>query len=266
MLTGLGIGILLSIAFFFLAKANPKAGSLFAHLSPTLVEIRKFLGIELGQKVSDEISIKEKEFENPKTRNVSISTTTGYLNVTDNVTTDFLKVKSIHYEYFGKPNINTKLENSKLVIDLTTTSNRNALFGGIQDVSYDVSIGKVVLPTEVDINLLLGTVNVSFNSLKLEKLNYQMVGGTTNIYLGKPALPTGETNLRVGAGNLTLKLPYDTFAEIKYDAGVGKLWVDNQELTGHGVYTTPKFSVTESPIRINVNLGVGTIKIITLEQ
>ena len=47
LLVGLGVGVIIAISFFSLSKANPKAGSVFAQFSPTLVAVRRFLGIEL---------------------------------------------------------------------------------------------------------------------------------------------------------------------------------------------------------------------------
>lgn len=257
--SALGIGIIISIIFFSLAPISERASTLLDTYSTALTPLRKLLGIDLGEKLATQIKMDRTSYPTPQKRKLDISILAGSFNLTDNYSQDHLVVNANYYERFGKPEIVTTPEGDTLKINLSTQKSFGPIIGGVEDVLYDISIGATQIPTDLDLNVGAATFFSYFRSLNLQSTNMVVGTGKARVYFTEESLPKNHLTLNVGAGTLTLRVPFGTFAKIKYHITAGSLNINGQTFHRDGTFTTQNSRIETAPLEINVNIGAGTL-------
>ncbi|OGM24977.1 hypothetical protein A2962_01140 [Candidatus Woesebacteria bacterium RIFCSPLOWO2_01_FULL_39_61] len=257
--TAVGIGVIISIVFFSLAPINQRVNLLLSSYSSSLIPVRRFLGIDLGKKLTTQEKVERSNYPNPNKREVDISILAGTFNLTDNFEQDHLVVRANYFERFGKPEIISGQADDTLKINLTTQKSLGPIIGGAEDVSYDISIGTTKVPTDLDLDVGAANFFSYFRNLNLESVSMIIGGGNARVYFTKESLPKNHLTLSVGAGSLFLRVPFGTFARIKYHITVGSLIINDQTFYRDGVFTTSNSRIETNPLEISVNVGAGTL-------
>lgn len=259
--TAIGVGVIFSVILFSLAPISEKVNSLLGSYSTLLTPIRQLFGIELGDKLSTQLKIENSNLPDIEKRKFDISILVGSFNLTDNNETDQLVVQANYYEQFGKPEITTEEKDKTLSINLSTQKNLKPIVGGAEDVTYDISIGSTQIPTDLDLNVGAANFFSYFRNLNLQSANVVVGTGKARVYFTKESLPKNHLTLSVGAGSIFLRIPFGTFAQVKYHITVGSLMINDQTFYRDGIFTTPKSRIESEPLEINVNIGAGTLTI-----
>lgn len=116
------------------------------------------------------------------------------------------------------------------------------------------------IPMKLTIDTGVGDARVDLTGLQLTDLAVDTGVGSTEITL--PDQGKFRVEVDSGVGDLTLRVPKGLSARIRVDQGVGKLSVDGDFVRSEKEYRSPNFADAQHRVEIDVDGGVGAIRII----
>jgi hypothetical protein len=110
-----------------------------------------------------------------------------------------------------------------------------------------------------------GDVTITPASAAQVRATYEHGAGTVIVDLHDVVLPAGttSTNIRLGAGELRVRVPQEVTVQVDANAGIGAVVVDSDERSG----VAPSFSgelagtSSERVLRLDLGVGVGRIEV-----
>ena len=137
----------------------------------------------------------------------------------------------------------------------------------------------------VAINLKAGEANIDLEGCNLSRFEYRMFAGESNINLRNTSVPTvmfnltaGEANvdlsgswqndlvatIKGGVGELNIKVPYNTGVRITVSGLLGDINIPFFNRDGR-TFTNDKYGKTKNTLYIDINGGIGEIKVDMVE-
>mgnify|MGYP001569848294 CR=1 FL=1 len=257
----LGIGLIIAILFFSVSSVSSRVKMFSDLISPQVRSISVLFGLDLGQRLTSKFEFLSSDFPEVSERKINIVIPTGEFFLTDNLDASHFSAKVNYYEKFGKPKVITRLRDKTLLMDFEAEKSLKPLFGGAEDVKYDISIGNPQVPYDLVLDIGAALFNAKFTNPNVNTFKIKVGVGSGNVFIGDDALPKKNIEIDVAAGSLNLRLPSRTFARIKYEIEVGTLIINENSFNKSGVYTTPNFRIESDPFEITVKLGAGSVVI-----
>ncbi len=263
LVAALGIGLIVSIVAYSAAIVSPQFNSWLAQFDPRIATISNQLPTNPGPKENSETTINAMDYPEITQRNLAVKVEAGKFDLVDDDSASLIKVTANYYRDYGKPILIQEFDNGSLDLNLSTEHKIQKLLGISEDLNYTVTLGSPNIPTVLTANVTAGILHAKLTHTQVKNITLTTTAGTLTLALDSYAIPTGKFSVDVGAGALTIKLPYNTFAKINYKADVGIIQVDDKILRGSGSYTTPNFHITTEPMVIDAHVGAGTMTIDT---
>lgn len=116
------------------------------------------------------------------------------------------------------------------------------------------------VPMVLGLNMGAGTSSLRLSGLALTGLNVDLGAGLSTIDLSGDWARDLEGTIKTGAADLTVRLPSDVGVRVEIDAGPTAISASGFSQDGN-VYTNAAFGVSEVTLRIDMNAGVGLIKL-----
>ena len=157
-----------------------------------------------------------------------------------------------------KPEV--EFTDGKLVVQHPEVNGLPAL-QGITDFrnEWDLRLNNDV-PMNLSLDMGAGTSDLQLASLSVTGLNISLGAGSSTVDLTGDWTRDLDANIDAGATNLSLRLPKDVGVQVKVDAGIGR--VEAPGLTQDGnVYTNAAYGASPVTLRLNLQAGVGKIKL-----
>ncbi len=176
-----------------------------------------------------------------------------------------------YYQYQGIPVIKEDYRGDDLQLEFSLDReklNSNPflwLNSDYEGADYEFAIGNQELDTDLDFKVGASKGTVDLEKLNLGELNIDLGAGKMEVNLGFMAIPNEEVVLKIGAGDLTLKLPEEVGFKIDYNVGAGSLILDDElDASGIGevgVYKTENYEEADTKLNLEVEVGVGKVEV-----
>ncbi len=131
---------------------------------------------------------------------------------------------------------------------------------GSQGMNWDVCLNESV-PLALSVESGASSNRLDLSTLRVSNLSIQT--GASSTVLTLPAR-AGHTRARIssGAAAVDITVPEGVAARIKGMVGVGSLDVDQRRFPRHnGVYASPDFDRAENRVELDVEGGVGSVRV-----
>jgi hypothetical protein len=220
--------------------------------------------INTGKVLHASQSVKQDDYKDVTKRLVKVDIGAIQANISDNDSTNYLTLDASYYEPNGVPAITAHQDDKTLTLDVVGNKGPHfSWIGSLHKLIYDIKIGQPALPTDLDIDLGAGQANIDFSTLKLGATSINVGAGEADITLSSLSLPTEQTQVDVGTGSVKLTLPKGVGLKINHNIGVGEMKIDDQTVKGDGTYQSSDYATATFKLDLKVNVGVGSITIIT---
>lgn len=127
------------------------------------------------------------------------------------------------------------------------------------NASWDLRLSDRI-PLSLDIDGGVGDTRIDLTGIQLTNLTLDTGVGDTDVTL--PAQGIFRVKVDAGVGDLTLRLPKELAARIRIDKGVGSVSVNGGFNSADGYYVSPNFEGAEHRVEIELDAGVGSIRVI----
>lgn len=116
------------------------------------------------------------------------------------------------------------------------------------------------VPLDLSVNMGAGSSDLQLAGLSLTGLDVNLGANESTIDLSGDWARDLDVLIQAGAGDISVRLPRDVGVRVNAEAGVGT--IDAPELTKDGkIYTNSAYGVSDVTLRIDLEAGVGLIKL-----
>jgi hypothetical protein len=277
LLTAASFGII--TLFALIAIGSPIVADLDVRVPEFLME-RFFY---TGDSINDELTIEAQQYENIEKRDLRIDLGAGKFSVKDVVSEDYLQVDAYYYDGIGEPDLTSAFKNQKLDIDFDIRSGALNWGGKTRTPEYDFLIGRQDIPTNLFVNLGVGSAALNLDGLEIENVSFDVGGGDMEIDISglevkkfESEVGSGQMNInlrnsevaqgidiKVGAGRIKLTVPSDVGYSIQYDLGLGTINTPQEDISGSnkGNIVSPNYESASKILDIKLEVGVGRFEI-----
>ncbi len=180
------------------------------------------------------------------------------INIKD--TTALHLVNFLAQNFLQQPQVDKKLDNSTLSIRMSTPDQAGPNLPQV-NASTQVTLGCQELPTQIDLSLGVGSIQIHLDQTPLTGLSAKVGTGSIHLQLGSQTLPRQPITLDTGVGSIHLSLSSSIGYQLHYDSGLGSIQVPGTSLSGSGTYTSTNFTTADQTIIIHAHTGLGSINI-----
>lgn len=222
-----------------------------------------------GTVVEEEFVVSESEYEDVQKRNIDLNIGAAKFTVSDDSSSDFLKVDARYTEGILTPSLDTSRSGDILEMEFTTSSRARIFpfFSTSMVSEFGINIGRPSLNTDLNIDLGAGEGSVELNEVSVGDIGAHVGAGKLTLDLSGNSITTGTVTVDVGAGELVLQLPENTGYEISYDLGVGEITVDGDSLASFAGSAdnvrSDNYESADAIVKIVAHVGVGSLVINT---
>ena len=211
------------------------------------------------------IEVDEEDVENVDELNLSIDMSLGSLILTEDEDVAYLQVDSEYSTSLGEPEIISEVLENALNVQFKNPQ-RSTFVLGNNHAEHKFTLGTDELNRHLVIKLGAGNGVVQLEESYLESLSAEVGAGNLELTLAEDVLPLEEEiDLKVGLGNLSLKLPSSVGFKINYKVGLGSLEVNGRDVEGawneDGTFESENFDDAEKTVVINIDVGLGNVDI-----
>jgi hypothetical protein len=119
---------------------------------------------------------------------------------------------------------------------------------------------------DLDYTIGAGRAELDFvNSLKMDEVSIDMGAGEVDLLIDETSLPR-VLNLKIGAGDMQVKLPESVGVKVDYEVGVGSFRVGRDQFAAglgkDGTYKSENYDEALVKIEIKAEVGVGNLDIV----
>jgi len=257
------ISAVILVAILFLAVVWSKPSLVF--YQPFKDRVIRWSKEFFPHEKKQEYVISDENYPNLNKRILNIDLGFGRLNLSDQEKNQSLFQLISHYQDpFGTPQIKTDLEESQTIIINFTNRQENIFFPNqlIDRINYQITLGKVNLPTEVWLEIGTGQAKVKLNKIPIEVLNCTVGTGQAHLIILEPSLPRGNLFLDIGTGQAEVTLPKETGINLNYNLGAGKIIIGEEEVSGLGKSGDFFFGQDNWPqIAVKAKVGTGSLTV-----
>lgn len=210
-----------------------------------------------------EFIISENDYDKSdvETRDIDLKFATGDISIKDDQDSDdYLTLDANYYENFGKPNLESSLQNE--VLKIKANQDSKGFFRQVfaKDISYNYVIGQTRIPSNIKNKITAGTADVEFQDLQIEKYELDVTAGEIDLDFSENSLPSEGFEIEITAGDCKLKLPEDVKIILDYDLTAGSFEVNNEKINkgkGERIFNENE----KDEVIINVKITAGELEI-----
>ncbi len=224
-----------------------------------------FSGVS-GTEVEETERIEFEDYEDVQERVLDINVGASKFTLTDEVEMEeYLVLESNYVPGYIEPSLRSRLVGDSLDITFRTETARRFFFwGGSFSPEFNLILGRVEVPTSLNIQLGAGKGIVNLENVNLSEIKTSVGAGKLDITLRENAIAEKIT-LELGAGKTTLNLPEDIGYELSYELGVGRISTNNESIAdfiGEDTsFKSPNYDEATRTIQISAKVGVGSLEI-----
>jgi predicted membrane protein len=212
-----------------------------------------------------ELVIEANQYENIESREINLNIGASYFQFIDSDMEDFFEVTADYPSNFREPVLTSSERNNNLLITFRSASPRMFHRWSMNEPRYEITAGRVDIPTSVNIELGAGKGDIDLLNLGLQSLTTKVGAGQLAIILAQESIPQGDINIEVGAGQVTLNLPSGTAFELDYELGIGQISSNGQDIGtfigSENGYRSDNYDEAEFRVKIVAKVGVGSLSI-----
>jgi hypothetical protein len=116
------------------------------------------------------------------------------------------------------------------------------------------------VPLDLRVNMGAGTSNLQLSGLSLTGLDISLGAGSSMVDLSGDWVRDLDASIDAGATNLSVRLPRDVGVRVEVDAGIGRIEAPGLTKDGN-VYTNAAYGTSDVNLQLNLQAGVGQIKL-----
>jgi hypothetical protein len=188
----------------------------------------------------------------------------GKFSLSDDSDSNEVTFNSKYYENMGEPDYQTIVDDKTLEIDFSQKDNFVMWGFKSRGPEYNLQIPNLKPIKNLKLDLGAGEGDVNLEKLNLSEMELEVGAGKLEVKLSQNSLPKSLSNVKVGAGELTIYVPRGTEYKVKYDVGVGEARIFGEEFSGlgkEGDVTSDDYDDAEVHLELDVNVGVGKFEI-----
>jgi hypothetical protein len=156
----------------------------------------------------------------------------------------------------GKPKVDYSGSGSSGRLEI---SQHSAFHMGRNENTWNLRFGDT--PMEMEVDMGAGRGELRLQGLNLSRLKVDMGAGQLEIYLTGDWKKDLQADVHGGVGEATIHLPKNIGVEIHAEGGLGSIDVVGLRREG-GVYVNDAYGKTPVSIRMNIEGGVGQIRLV----
>ena len=230
-----------------------------------IIENPDWLTSQRGNDINENTYVAADKYEDIEKRSLEINVGASSFNLTDEASDDeYISLHSTYTKGYIEPSLRTEKKDDTVKIYFDTRSPRRVMFWSMKSPEFNLSLGKVELPTDIYITLGAGRGNIDLNRVGVSRLDCKVGAGELVATLDTVSIPS-EINLEIGAGAMILNIPQDVGYKISYNLGVGEISENGNEIAAalgkSSEYTSDNYDDEETKIEINAKVGVGSLEI-----
>lgn len=210
-----------------------------------------------------EITVEDEQFNSATKRTLSIDFGNGTLNVTDDESQDFARLKSTYIGRQAEPKVESRIDNNELSIEIDHGFDLGFINPATNAKEYKLSFGRSNLSTSLNLTLGSGKAEVNLSQSELQGLITDVGSGSITIDLTKLDTLPASIEITVGSGKAELLLPRNIGVESELNVGSGMVTIDKTKFSDDANYRTPNFTNAARTISLELKVGSGEISVIT---
>jgi len=177
-----------------------------------------------------------------------------------------LNVNASYSKYDSAYTISNTTDNSKQTVNFDSGKGYEGLmFFSNSAPKYQINFNNELIDSVMNIKLGAGEVRMDLTKIGMNYLTANTGAGKLVATFTSESLPKAM-KLEVGAGEMVLTMPKDAGYKLKYQVGVGEVSVDGKEvgvgLGSNNILMSDNYSAATSKIEIDLNVGVGSFKLV----
>lgn len=133
------------------------------------------------------------------------------------------------------------------------------VWGGRPDLTWDLRLSDQI-PTQLSLHTGVGQSTIDLSTLKLSSLEVNTGIGETTITLPKQGQVTGTVH--GGIGKTTVRVPRNMAVRLRLRTGIGDVQVPSGLQWQGGYYVSPNYDSAADRIDLEINGGIGEIRVI----
>ncbi|VDG96945.1 Uncharacterised protein [Lysinibacillus sphaericus] len=196
---------------------------------------------------------------NAKSLSVNINFDAGNLDIQGG-STNWLDAS---FEYKNKKSLPKVKYDEKGDIGVLTVNAESEIFSfnrSNQNNHWDIQLNNDI-PIDLDVDMGVSKAKLNLNEIQLNKLTIDGGVSDSTIDLGGEWQNSLQGNIDIGVGKMTLLLPKQTGIKLSIDKGLGKLVMKDFIAQGNNVYINEAFENSETSIELDIDIGVGSLKV-----
>lgn len=235
-----------------------------AAVSPFSLNWNIFSGLE-SQAQTAQYMVSDSDYTNITSKTLDLDIPIGKVNVQDEDAKFYLDQETTYFSDNEKLTVDQLSMNGNLNLkfSLNSTSNIGIITHGPR---YSFTLGQLKLPADLKLKIGAGSGEIVLSKQSLRDLNLETGVGSLNVQLSADSIPSGIASLKTGVGSITFKIPSFVGIKINYKVGLGSLSFNNMNLSsggGNSTYTSSNFNSASSRMELSVDVGLGSILIVT---
>jgi hypothetical protein len=254
-----GLGLIIYIILFSVASTNPAFHERLQERYPWIP--RSMMWQTSGNEQMQDFVIGADKYQGVTSRVVTADVGTGKMTVTDDESTNYFALAAQYFENFGKPRVRERQDGDKLLVDFDTEGGFAFFMMGTRGTSYDITLGRPELATDLTVEVGTGSTETTLDRLKVGVLKVTVGTGAATVDLASASIPAGDVSLDVGTGTMKLRLPKDVGLRITHDVGTGRLKIGDSTIDGDGTFVTEGYESAAKKLELDVEVGTGSMTI-----
>ncbi|MDV6377850.1 toast rack family protein [Sporosarcina sp. GW1-11] len=162
------------------------------------------------------------------------------------------------------PNVTYTNKKDTGVLTVKPKSNIFRFNKGKQKNYWDIQLNNDI-PIDLDVDMGVSKATLNLNGIQLNNLTIDSGVSDSTIDLSGERQNDLQGDIDVGVGKMTLLLPKQTGVKLIVDKGLGTLELKDFIAQSRNVYVNEAYTDKGTTIEIDVDLGVGTLKVDLVE-
>lgn len=222
-------------------------------------KVTVLLKTDNGDRKNMVTTVTKEEFPGIEEVILDIDMTASSFDIDSDESGNILQLDSWYYESVGEPDLKNVKDGKNLNINFRQRS--KALYLNFnKDLEYHFTLGKLQVPLSLDLNAGTASGRINLANQQVRNMAIEAGVGQADIIFDKESVPSGESKIEVGAGDVVLNIPRDVGYKINLEVGVGKAQIANEEFSDIGMeqeIRSENYKTADKVMELNVEVGVG---------
>ncbi len=251
----------LVVIFFLITKNNSGSFDKYDIKIPQWISniTQKFSNSNDNGLIESTYSIPQK-YKYYKNYDISLKIAASTFEMKDNEDTLNLQLFSKYNKKFGKPLILLDKKHDLLFFDFEQKDDDFGNYNfSTKSPSYNLYFNNDSFIENLSLKVGAGKTVIDLSDAKIKDIEAEIGAGELDIELSNIS-DNSSFDIKVGTGDVSLKIPEEVGFRIHYTLGLGDIDVSGagiDKFIGKGIYESPNYDSTDTNIDINVEVGLG---------